>query len=417
MIQKIRYSAGDREGWLALRDSYADSRLGGSEIGAAANNSQYSSFFKLLCQKVGLEEIPDISGKMAVKLGIFNEPFVAQEFERVSGKKVHCENCIFLNSDYPHLLATIDRKISNEDSGLECKFMSDMAMRKFKHGDFPVAYKDQCTSYLAVTGLARWYLAIVTNYTLHVFLMTRDKAEEERFTLLRSKFGFAADETDGDYGEWRDKWSYLEGVYYVDDEEVAAAEAIAARFFSCLNQVKEFMKGREFRTEDERRAFLTNAVFQVVEPTDLGGDDATADAIGNVLSKVQVPDVEVEIPVVSEDGKALGALLESRDGVQKRLKELQEKVDEEKYLLGEYENAIEARIAGRWQTSLVGDWKIVLKQTTPRRTCPIENVERYFSSKGESIPEGIVNLSQTKIAMKISSRLKKACKPRKIKAA
>ena len=411
MIRKIRYEAGDREGWLKLRNSMDDC-LGGSEIGAAANNSQYSSFFKLLCQRVGLIETPDISGKMAVKLGVYNEPFVAQEFARVSGKKVHCENCVFVNDDFPHLKATIDRKIANEDSGLECKFMSDMVMRKYKRGDFPVAYKDQCTSYLAVTNFSRWYLAIVTNNRLFVFLMTRIKEEEERFLALRAKFGFTADETDPDYEEWKTKWSYLESVYYLDEEEMEAAEIVAAHFIKCVEEVKSYMEGREFRNDEERKAFLMNAVYQVVDPADIDGGEATTDTIAaTVPPRGKDAPPEVDINPESEDGRAFSELIAERNGYAEALKDLNAKVKAAKEAISEFDNKIAFRIAGRFESGLIGDWRLDYKFGSSRRTCSVEAVEKYFTSKGEAVPDGMINVSTPSRSVKVTLRAKKACKP------
>ena len=413
MIRKLRYEVGDKEAWLALRTSL-EGRLGGSEVGAAANHSKYSSFLKMLEEYVGLREREDISGKMAVKLGVFNEEFVAQEFESRSGKKVHRENCIFLNDDFPHLKASIDRKIANEDSGLECKFMSDLTMMHFKRGDFPEPYKDQCVTYLAVTGLRRWYLAIVTNSAFYGFLMTRDKAAEDRYYALKAKCQYPDENTtEEELAEWKRDWAWLDAVYYLDDAEMAGAEIVAAHFLDCVAKVKGYMAEWEAANPDKdvpsyaqsRAAALTNAVYQVVEPSDIDGGEPTEDAL-DALSPVAVPDSVIEVAADTADGQELVSLLAERARLNAEKKEHEDRI-------AEIDNLLALRMKEA-ETMLLPDWKVTHKNAEPRRSCSADNVEGYFDSKGIALPDGLIKASEGKRSLRVYSR---SAKPRKGKAA
>lgn len=419
MITKLRYDAGDREGWLKLRSSL-DNRLGGSEVGAAANHSPYSSFLRMLQEYVGLVERPDISGKMAVKLGIFNEEFVAREFAERSGKSVHRENCIFINDEFPHLKATIDRKVAGEDSGLECKFMSDMTMRRYPRGEFPETYKDQCVTYLAVTGLRRWYLAIVTNSRFCGFLMTRDKTEEDRYYALKARFDGVFDAQEGeeaDFAEWRRDWAWLDAVYYLDEAEMQGAEIVAAHFLDAVKQVRDYMAQFDAQNPDtgtpdyvnKRKSYLTNAIYQVVDPVDIDGNDATFDALDE-MSPISEPDKVVEVTCESAEDMQLAEMLNERARL------MLESADNEKRI-----KDIEAKLVLRIKDAeemLFPEWKISYKTGTARRNAKVADVEAYFAKLGQPVPDGLISTSVAKRALKIYARsADKAKKSRKAKAA
>lgn len=399
-VKKNHYEPNDREGWLALRASMKY-QVGGSELGTIAGHNPYSSFLSLLEERVGIRPPKDLSGKMAVRLGHELEPLVATMFTEKSGKKVHCENCVYENDAYPHLKATIDRKIANEDSGLECKTSFGHAMDKFKPGDFPQAYLDQCICYLAVTNLSRWYLAILTGTDYHVYLMTRVKEEADRYAELKKKFGFLGDESDPEFKEWEEKWAYLEAVYYLDDGELAGAEALAARFVDKVKQVEAFVDGKPFNTPQERLAMLQNAVYQVLEPEDVDGGADVMDAIADLSTPV--PDSVVEYSPDSPDGAELLAMLGERKALNAEIEERENKVD-----------AIDAAIALKMnstETATLPGWKITYKNGTPRRTCSVADLEAYYSSQGVAVPCGLVKTSEAKRSLRVSE-----VKPRKGKA-
>ena len=166
-----------QEDWLHIRKGLiAEGRLGGSMIGTAAGVNPYKSAARLWGEMKGLIEEPDISGREAVRDGRDHEDYVAQRFCEATGKSVHRENCIFTNEKYPHLFASIDRKVSGEEAGLECKTANAFRLNDFTDTEFPKSYYAQVCSYLAVTGLKRWYLCVwCMGVYVKIYLLTTDR--------------------------------------------------------------------------------------------------------------------------------------------------------------------------------------------------------------------------------------------------
>ena len=442
-IQKYRYDAGDTEGWLKIRKSLAD-RVGGSEIGAIAGHSPYRSAFASFCEKCGAVKAPVLKKREAIIQGHDGEQGVADRFEREMGLRVHKENSIMTNSKYPHLKASVDRLIYGRRSGLECKTAQDMAMKKYKHGDFPMAYFDQCMLYLAVTGYVDWYLAIqVFGTSFRLFMMTLDKSKYARYTELKDKFAewemFKAENylewtydhsqkrfvwegdvdsvdeapelllpeglvnllDDPDLTEWEDnRWGKLEAMYLVDQEELDACEQVASLFIGRVEQVKAFMAGQEFEGEAERMAALSSAVRQVWPADELDGSAATADAVRAVTGTVAPDSVDV-----FDESSELHQLVAERAEIAARIKELESD-----------ESQLDAKIEmsmGDLETAKLAKWKVTYKMGAARETASASAIKAYFASKGAEVPAGILSLSTPKRSLRFWEVKEKA--PRKSK--
>ena len=171
-IEKIPVHNMSREEWVQSRRE----SIGGSDAATVLGLNPYSSPYALWAEKTGVVEPEDISGKEAVRLGVFLEPYVAQRFSEVTGKKVRRENYILKNSDYPWTHANVDRLVIGEKAGLECKTTSALNLKKFKGGEYPANYYCQCMHYMAVTGYEKWYLAVlIGNHDFRVFEILRDE--------------------------------------------------------------------------------------------------------------------------------------------------------------------------------------------------------------------------------------------------
>jgi predicted phage-related endonuclease len=87
-------------------------------------------------------------------------------------------NFSLVNDKYPFAIANVDRIVVGEDAGLEIKTTSELNMMRFRNGDYPGNYYCQCVHYLAVTGKARWYLAVlIGNREFKTFVIERDEDE------------------------------------------------------------------------------------------------------------------------------------------------------------------------------------------------------------------------------------------------
>lgn len=180
-ITKIKTA--NREEWLALRKQY----IGGSDAAAVVGMNPWVSPYSLWAEKSGL--VPSFEGNLITEVGTYLEEFVAKKFEEETGKKVRRCNLSMINDRYPWAIANVDRLIIGERAGLEIKTTSSLLTKKFKNGEFPEQYYCQCVHYLAVTGLERWYLAVlVGNRELKIFCIERD--EDEIAALMEAEREF-----------------------------------------------------------------------------------------------------------------------------------------------------------------------------------------------------------------------------------
>ncbi|MCQ2300373.1 MAG: YqaJ viral recombinase family protein [Bacteroidales bacterium] len=413
----VRHEYKTRDEWLSLR-AKMDDRLGGSEIGVAAGNSDYDSAYSMFCKKVGLIQEKDISLNEPVVQGHDFEDKVAQRFSRISGKRVYEDSCIYTNDDFPHLKATPDRLLADEDSGHECKTAQRDAWSRNETGDFPITYFNQCCLYMAVTQRKRWYLsALVYGTAFKTFLMTRVKSEAERYSEMKEKFdGLFSDEQKRRYvlpfeervayfGEFRDSlvpegvedaeswkteyeewvrdWCYLEAVYYIDEDELKACEDVAAQFLNRKKAVEEYMASQTWKNEDERKILLVSAVSQVWPHDEIDASEATTEAI-NELYPESVPGSVVALDGACvtnaegvESGKSYRELLEDRAEAMRMIEELEERKTA-------IENALAAKMGSAEKASLEG-WTISRKSSTTLRPC-MDLIKRHF---GGEIPRGL----------------------------
>ena len=145
------------EEWKQLRTH----SIGGSDCGTILGMNNYESPFTLWQKKLWADEYEeDISDKIQVKFGHFNEQFVAQLFEEATGKKVRKHNKMMYHKDYDFISANVDRVVVGENALLECKTTSEFQKDKWKDGNVPASYMAQCYHYMAVTGVDVVYIAV-----------------------------------------------------------------------------------------------------------------------------------------------------------------------------------------------------------------------------------------------------------------
>lgn len=398
MGQITRHEYKTPEEWLALRTSLAD-KLGGSELGIVAGHSQYASPYSLFCEKVGLAKPKDISQKEAIIQGHDLEGYVAQRFTRKTGKKVHEELCIFTNSDAPNLKASIDRKLDDEDSGLECKTCRDMVMRKYPKGDFPQGYYDQCACYLKVTELKRWYLAmLVFGVDFKVFMMTTVKEEYDRYAYLKKKLDEEIPLTEEEVKEWDSNFDYLEACYYIDQSELDACQVIAEKF---IGRVKEYLTGN----------------FEAWPIEEIDGSDSTIKTILG-LKPINKPDSCVKFIEGEKYGQDLmtGEFLEKME-MEKILPVVEQRFEVGKILhdLSEEKKRLDGILMQTMtdkECFLFPTYKVVCKPSASRKMASVEKVEEYFSKRGMEVPEGLIFNTASNLGIKVSAYKEKSRKKR-----
>jgi putative phage-type endonuclease len=220
----------DHGEWLRLRRR----GIGGSDAGAVLGVSKWKTPLQLYLEKTGeiSDEVPD---NEAMWFGREAEDLVAKRFEKETGKSVRPSKYMFRSKDYPFMQANVDRLVDGEKAGLECKTANIYAKSEYDSGYIPPQYLAQCMHYLAVTGLDRWYIAIlIPGAAFYTFVIERDdkqiyalmKAEEDFWNHVVEKTPPEATAGDGEtlnhmYGFYSD-----DAVQLDLDEEIERLDSI-----------------------------------------------------------------------------------------------------------------------------------------------------------------------------------------------
>lgn len=146
----------DRDKWLQARDM----GIGGSDAGVVAGLSRWKSQYRLWQEKTKQVEPEDMTDNEYIYWGRVLEQLVADRFCEVTGKKVH-KRGLMQSEEEPFMLASVDRLVVGENAGLECKTANSYAGKEWDDDKVPDAYYAQCQHYMAVTGMEKWYIAVL----------------------------------------------------------------------------------------------------------------------------------------------------------------------------------------------------------------------------------------------------------------
>lgn len=151
--------------------------LGGSDTGTILGINPYKSPYSLWLEKTGKVKPPDLSDKVAVKVGHLLEEAVAQLYEDETGHKVRESVVSYMCKEYPFLKGHVDRIVIDDDErGLECKTTSSNNKYDYENGDVPPYYYSQCQFYMMMTGRHYWDLATLRdNNQFYVNEIERDE--------------------------------------------------------------------------------------------------------------------------------------------------------------------------------------------------------------------------------------------------
>ena len=162
--------------------------IGGSDVGALLGLNKYKSPYTLWAEKSGLLHTDEVDNE-SMRIGRDLEDYVAKRFIEETGHTVVTSDYSFQSKEYPFMLANVDRLLTDEPCGLECKTASALTKYDFEDGDIPSSYYCQCMHYMAVTGLKKWYIAIlVMGKGFYWFEINRD--EEEIKALIEAEEDF-----------------------------------------------------------------------------------------------------------------------------------------------------------------------------------------------------------------------------------
>lgn len=176
--------ANNHEAWLESRKK----GIGGSDAAAALGMSPYKSKYTLWCEKTGLID-GSIEDNEAMRQGRDLESYVAQRFCEATGKKVKRSSYYYRSRENPFMQANVDRLVVGEDAGLECKTVNALTRTKYDKGDIPIQYYLQCLHYMTVTGMRKWYIAILV-LGVGFYYFEVDWDDEEIKTLVANERAF-----------------------------------------------------------------------------------------------------------------------------------------------------------------------------------------------------------------------------------
>lgn len=172
-----------REEWLLCRRK----GIGGSDAAAIAGLNPYASPYSVWADKTG--RLNEGEYNEAMRIGRDLEYYVARRFMERMDKRCYRRNAIITNDKYPFALANVDRMVTKERAGLECKTTSVLNLKKFFGGEYPESYYMQCVHYMAVTGADRWYLAVlVLNKGLFIYTIEREEAQIQALMEAEARF-------------------------------------------------------------------------------------------------------------------------------------------------------------------------------------------------------------------------------------
>lgn len=174
----------DRGAWLDARRR----GIGGSDAGIIAGLNPWKSPFELWMEKTGQAEPPALGDVERVYWGNILEDTVAQEFTKRTGKKVQRRG-LMQSTRHPFLLASVDRMISGEPAGLECKTTAAYNAKQWDGEQIPASYYCQCQHYMLVTGAPYWYIAVLFGGQKYHWQRI-DRDEEDITALLQMESDF-----------------------------------------------------------------------------------------------------------------------------------------------------------------------------------------------------------------------------------
>ncbi len=216
----------DRSTWLAVRQT----GIGASDAAAAVGLNPYKSQLELWMEKTG--RLKSGSGDTDATIdqadspifwGTLLEPIVAEQYAQRTAHRVRRVNAVLQHSDYPWMLANLDREVIGSDDVqiLECKTAGINGAKLWRDG-VPEYVQLQIMHQLAVTGQQAADVAVlVGGQELRIFRIERDEALIERLISLEQDFWqYVTDDTapPADASDSADR--ALRALYPHDNREV-----------------------------------------------------------------------------------------------------------------------------------------------------------------------------------------------------
>jgi putative phage-type endonuclease len=170
--------------------------IGGSDIGAILGLSPYKTAFQVWTEKIDTSRQPSYDA-LHLRFGQHIEPFIAQEYEKLTGNKTVHHQQTLRHAQHPFLYGHVDRFVTDQTGVspivngqarcktlLECKSASIFNRHEWGEpgtDEIPPAYHAQCAWYMAITQCSRVDVAVLLgNQDLRIYVVNRDIELENR---------------------------------------------------------------------------------------------------------------------------------------------------------------------------------------------------------------------------------------------
>lgn len=162
-----------RQDWLEVRKS----GIGGSDVAGVLGVSQWKTPLDVYRDKTGEAEEQEESE--AMRWGALLEGLVAEEFARRQNVKVQRRNQLYRDSEYPFLIANIDRHIVGSKDILECKTTSGWNRNQWGEegtDQVPFPYLCQVQHYMMVLDRQRaWIAVLIDGRDFRIYCVDRNE--------------------------------------------------------------------------------------------------------------------------------------------------------------------------------------------------------------------------------------------------
>ena len=166
------------------------SGIGGSDVAAIMGLSNFKSSHDVYLEKIGVEN--KVIDNERLYMGRSLEPFIVNEFEKRTDKKVILPEDTFRHPDHKFMIANVDGILADESAILECKTCSTYAENKFGQegtDDIPNEYLLQCAHYCCVLNKDIAYIAVLIGVEkFKIYKYIRNKSFEEKMIAIEKEF-------------------------------------------------------------------------------------------------------------------------------------------------------------------------------------------------------------------------------------
>lgn len=253
------------------RDQWLQARMigiGGSDLAGVAGLSKWASPLSVYLNKTG--QSAAVEENEAMYWGNVLEDVVAGEFAKRSNLSVQRFPHLMQSKQYPFMLANVDRLVVGSGgvvlAGLECKTAGATVAKEWADDSIPEAYMLQCYHYMIVTGLKKWYVAVLiggNNFQIRELTWDQEIADkvieiESRFwKMVEDRTPPAAGSADVDLMSCLYQGNDASTLYLDDDGDVLVQQYVAAA------QAEKAAKA----SKDEAKALLCNKMQEHVKAT------------------------------------------------------------------------------------------------------------------------------------------------------